>query len=168
MITFERLNPFIQAQVVVSVNGLLVEEDETNIPWKNLHGHWLLKNCFSLEVAIPAPMCANPFAWLKTHEGQFLNVGVFVKQVFGILRFQIEIERVLNLMGVLTTLRCCHLQVRNLNWIIIIINNWRDDSHLNCTFYLDLKDYLKVKINLANELIKKLSTSRSYKLMKIN
>ncbi len=31
MITFERLNPSIQTQVVVSIDGLLVEEDETNM-----------------------------------------------------------------------------------------------------------------------------------------
>jgi hypothetical protein len=99
-------------------------------------------------------MCANPFAWLKTHEGQFLNIGFFVKQVFGILRFQIEIERGLNLVGVLIALRHCCLQVQNLDRIITIINNWHDDSHLNSTFYVDLKDYLKMKINLANELIK--------------
>jgi hypothetical protein len=91
---------------------------------------------------------------LKTHEGQFLNVGFFVKQVFGILWSQIEIERMLNLMGVLIAWRWCCLQVQNLDWIITIINNWHDDSHLNCTFFVDLKNYLKFKINLANELIK--------------
>ncbi len=146
--------------MVVLVNGLPVEEDETNmfgvgasmeessraLVTKELLLFWRL--------AIPPPVCTNPFAWLKTHEGQFLNVGFFVQQVFGILRFQIEIERVLNLLGVLTTLRCSHLQVQNLDWIITIINNWRDDAHLNCTLYVDLKKYLRAEISLANELIK--------------
>ncbi len=62
--------------------------------------------------------------------------------------------KVLNLLGVLIALRCCHLQVQNLDWIITIINNWRDDPHLNCTLYVDLKDSLKAEFSLANELIK--------------
>jgi hypothetical protein len=43
-------------------------------------------------------MCASPLAWWKTHEGQFPNVGFFTKQVFGIPRFLIEIERMFNLL----------------------------------------------------------------------
>jgi hypothetical protein len=75
-------------------------------------------------------------------------------EVIGILRFQIEIERVLNLVGVLTTLRHYCLQVQKLDRMITIINNWRDDSHLNCMLYVHLKDYLKAEIYLTNELIK--------------
>ncbi len=75
-------------------------------------------------------------------------------EVIGILRFQIEIERMLSLVGVLTALRHYCLQVQNLDRMITIINNWRDDSHLNCILYVNLKDYLKAEICLANELIK--------------
>jgi hypothetical protein len=60
-------------------------------------------------------MCTNPLAWWKTHEGQFLNVGFLTKQVLGIPRFQIEIERVLNLANVLTILKHYYLQVQNLD-----------------------------------------------------
>jgi hypothetical protein len=126
--------------------GASMEESSRAFITKELSLFWRL--------AIPSPMCANPFAWLKTHEDQFLNVGFFVKQVLWILRSEIEIEIVLSLVGVLIALRCCRLQVQNLNQIITIINSWRDDSHLNCTLYVDLKDYLKAEISVANELIK--------------
>jgi hypothetical protein len=102
-------------------------------------------------------MCANPFVGWKTHEGQFLNVGFFAKQVFGILGFQIEIEKMFNLIGVLRTLEPSYLQVQNLDKIITIINNWPNDPHQNCTPYANLKDYLKVEVILVEknyELIK--------------
>jgi hypothetical protein len=60
-------------------------------------------------------MCADPLAWWKSHEGQFLKVGFLAKQDFRILEFHIETKRVLNLVGVLITLRCCCLQVQNLH-----------------------------------------------------
>ncbi len=60
----------------------------------------------------------------------------------------------LSLVGVLIALRHYCLQVQKLDQMITIINNLCDDSHLNCILYVDLKDYLKVEICLANELIK--------------
>jgi hypothetical protein len=45
-----------------------------------------------------------------------------------------------------------------LDWIITIIKNWPNDPHLNCTPNVDLKDNLKVEIDLANyELIEKVA-----------
>jgi hypothetical protein len=41
--------------------------------------------------------------------------------------FQIEIEFFFSLANVLIALKCCHLQVQNLDRIITIINNWPDD-----------------------------------------
>ncbi len=102
--------------MVVLVNGLHVEEDETNMfgvgasMEESSRALVIKKLLLFWRLAIPPPMCANPFAWLKTHESQFFNVGFFVQQIFGILRFQIEIEKVLNLLGVSTTLRCCRLR----------------------------------------------------------
>jgi hypothetical protein len=51
----------------------------------------------------------DPLAWWCIHEGQILTMGFLTKQVLGILGSQIEIERVFNLVGVLTTLKHCHL-----------------------------------------------------------
>jgi hypothetical protein len=97
-------------------------------------------------------MSEDPFAWWKTHEGQFSNVGFLTKQVFGIPRFQINIKKMFSLAGVLITPRRCHLlQVQNLNQIIVIINNWPDDPCLNYTLNVDLKDYLKTEIGLIKD-----------------
>jgi hypothetical protein len=73
------------------------------------------------------------------------------------LEFHIETKKVLNLVGVLTTLRCC-LQVQNLDRIIIIINDWPNDLHMHFTPNVDLKVYSKTKVGLVEdnyELIKK-------------
>jgi hypothetical protein len=50
-------------------------------------------------------MCANPFAWWQNHEGQFPNVNLLGKQIFGILEFQIEIKRFFSLANVLINLK---------------------------------------------------------------
>jgi hypothetical protein len=63
-------------------------------------------------------LCIDPLAWWWTHEVQFLNVVFLAKQIFEIPKFQIEIERMFNLVGVLIILRCYHLQVENLDKII--------------------------------------------------
>jgi hypothetical protein len=46
----------------------------------------------------------SPLAWWKMHESQFPNVGFLVRQIFGILRSQIKIERIFNSVDVLTSL----------------------------------------------------------------
>jgi hypothetical protein len=94
MTTFERLNPSIQAKVVVSIDGLPIEEEEeTNMvivgasmkefSWALIIGELSL----FWRLVIPPSMCADPLIWWKTHEGQFANVGLFGKQVLGILGF---------------------------------------------------------------------------------
>ncbi len=88
------------------IDGLRVEEDKTNM---------FGVNGASMELFIPSPMCANPLAWWKTHEGQFQNVNFLARQVFGILRSQIETKRMLNLASVLIALKRYHLQVQNLD-----------------------------------------------------
>jgi hypothetical protein len=81
---FERLNPSIQVEVVASIDGLLIEEEEkTNMFGVEASmerifmgiGYW--GNVFVLEVGYTPIMCAWIHVWWKTHEGQFLNVGFF-------------------------------------------------------------------------------------------
>ncbi len=75
--------------MVVLVNGLLVEEDETNMfgvgaSMEESSRALVIKELFLFwSLAIPPPMCANPFAWLKTHEGQFFNVGFLSNKFLG-------------------------------------------------------------------------------------
>ncbi len=66
-----------------------------------------------------------------------------------ILRFQIATEKMFNLTNVLIALRCCQLQVQNLDRIIPIINKWPNDLRLNYTPNVDLNYYVKVGIGLT-------------------
>lgn len=80
-----------------------------------------------------------------------------------------ELERVFSLVRVLTIIKH-YLQVEIFNQIIIVVKNWFDDLHLNYTPNVDLKDYMKVEVVLVEEnyqLIKKLNTSKNYKLIRI-
>jgi hypothetical protein len=52
---------------------------------------------------------------------------------------------------IIDTLKHCHLQVQNLDWIITMIDNWPNDPFQNCTPNANLKDYLKVEIVLVEE-----------------
>ncbi len=56
-----------------------------------------------------------------------------------------------NLTSVLIALRHSRLQVQNLEQIITIINNWLNNSHLNCTPNMNLKNYLKAEIGLTKD-----------------
>jgi hypothetical protein len=42
----------------------------------------------------------DPLSWWHKHENYFPNIGFIAKQILGIPRPQIEIEHVLNLIGV--------------------------------------------------------------------
>jgi len=72
-------------------------------------------------------------------------------KILGIPGSQIEIEWVFNLARVLIALRCCRLQVENMDWIIIVVKNWLDDLHANCKPNSNFKQYLKAKESLAKE-----------------
>jgi hypothetical protein len=67
----------------------------------------------------------------------------------GILGSQIETECVFSLVGVLTILKHCRLQVDNLDSIIIVVKNWPNDPRLNCSQHKDLKNFLKVESSFA-------------------
>jgi hypothetical protein len=43
------------------------------------------------------------------------------KQILGIPKFQIEIERIFGIVGVLTSLCCCRLGLQNLDKLVIIM-----------------------------------------------
>jgi hypothetical protein len=85
------------------------------------------------------------------HEGQFPNVGFLAKQILGMLSSQIETEWVFSLAGVLIVLRHYYLQVENMDWIIIVVKNWPNESCANCKPNLNFKQYLKAKESLAKK-----------------
>jgi hypothetical protein len=70
----------------------------------------------------------SPLAWWKMHESQFPNVGLLAKQIFGILRNQIKIERIFSSVDVLTSLQHCQLGLENLDALVMIYKNWHDNA----------------------------------------
>jgi hypothetical protein len=76
-----------------------------------------------MKLSIPSFACVDPLAWWCIHETQFLNVGFLVKKILEISSSQIEIERLFNFVGVLTTLKHFFLQVKNMDHIIFVVKN---------------------------------------------
>jgi len=50
-----------------------------------------------------------PFQRWETHENKFLTFGLCVRQILGILGSQIEMQRIFSLIGILTSLKRCHI-----------------------------------------------------------
>jgi hypothetical protein len=46
-----------------------------------------------------------PLEWWVEHEFMFAIVAFFIRQIFGIVGFQIKIERIFSMVGILTNLR---------------------------------------------------------------
>ncbi len=72
-------------------------------------------------------------------------MGFLAKQILGISGFQIETKRVFSLASVLTTLWHNHLQMENLDQIIMVVKNWPNDPWLNYMPTVTFKDYMKVE-----------------------
>jgi hypothetical protein len=65
-----------------------------------------------------------PLTWWKFDELQFPNISFIARQIFEILGFEIEMERIFSIVGVLTSLCRCRLGVDNLDKLVIIMKNW--------------------------------------------
>jgi hypothetical protein len=113
--------------------------------WKSLFLHFLFENCFIQKLICNFVVYGKPLAWWRNHESQFPHFGLFDKQILGIPRSQIGIERVFNLSSVLTTLRCCKLQVKILDCIIIVLKNLRNDPYLNHSWHINLMNFTEVQ-----------------------
>ncbi len=103
------------------------------------------------RLSIPCATCEDPLAWWCNYEGQFSNVVFLAKQILGIPRSQIETKKVFSLARVLITLQRCQLQVINLDKIITIVKNWRNNLCTNFMPNKTMKDYVKVEGSLVND-----------------
>ncbi len=71
-----------------------------------------------------------PLQWWEKHESMFPIVGFCARQILGIVGFQIEIERIFSLAGILTSLRRCHLQLEILDELNFVSKNWANDPRI--------------------------------------
>jgi hypothetical protein len=74
-------------------------------------------------------LCVNPskvenlLLWWATHETPFLNVSFLAHQMLGIVRSQIETERIFNITSVITSLHQSKLRNENLQDFVMIAKN---------------------------------------------
>jgi len=69
----------------------------------------------------------NPLEWWRVHKVQFLYVGFMAQQILGIVGSHIEVERVLNVANICTSLQCPRLDIENIEMLISIYKTWSND-----------------------------------------
>jgi hypothetical protein len=82
----------------------------------------------------------------------FHVVGFCARQILKIVGSQIEIEIIFSLVGILTSLRRCCLQLKNLNKLIFVGKHWLDDPRIGCKSPFSLIDFIENDFNLEEEL----------------
>jgi hypothetical protein len=74
----------------------------------------------------------------------FPIIRFLVQQILGIVRSQIEIEMIFYLVGILTNLRRCCLQIENLQKLIFVNKNWPNDLRIGCKFPSNLLEFFEM------------------------
>jgi hypothetical protein len=64
---------------------------------------------------------------VKGSWSQVFECGIYYTPMFGILGSQIEIKHIFIIVGVLTSIRRCTLEVENIDKLVIVLNNWTFD-----------------------------------------
>nr|XP_024359895.1 uncharacterized protein LOC112274515 isoform X1 [Physcomitrium patens] len=91
-------------------------------------GHLKAELSLFRRLRIDSKECENPLAWWKDREVQFPNVGFLARQILGIVGSQVETERIFSIVGVITEIHRRHLGTDNLDKLVLIRENWKDDS----------------------------------------
>ncbi len=64
---------------------------------------------------------------------------------------KIEIERLFSLTRIITSLRRCHLQSKNLDKLIFVNKNWQNDPKIGCKCLSSLADIIENDLHLEEE-----------------
>jgi hypothetical protein len=78
-------------------------------------------------------------------------VGFCAKQILGIFESQIETKRISPLVGILISLKRCHLQSKKLEILIFVNKNWPNDHKIGCKSPSSLVDLIETDLNLEEE-----------------
>ncbi len=73
----------------------------------------------------------------------FPIVDFLAHQILGIIGSQIEIEKVLSLVGIITNLRRCCLKSKKLKKLIFVSKNWLNDPKIDCKPPSNLVEMIK-------------------------
>jgi len=88
--------------------------------------------------------------WEK-HESMFLTIGFCTKQILKIVRSQIETKSIFSLARILTSLKRCCLQLKNLDKLIFVNKNWPNDPKIGCKSQSSLSDFIVSDLNLEEK-----------------
>jgi hypothetical protein len=102
--------------VSLGVFGSLASIEKTTM------GSIKAKLLFFKRTVVPIDL-SNPFTWWVKHEQQFANLIYFARQVMGIVGSQIKIERIFNMVGVITSLKRCRHGIENIDILVLIMKN---------------------------------------------
>jgi len=93
-----------------------------------------------------------PLQWWEKYESMFPTFGFYVRQIFKIVGFQIEIERTFSLVGILTSFRRCCLKSKKLDKLIFVSKNWPNDPKISYKSPSSLANFIENDLNLEKEL----------------
>ncbi len=79
----------------------------------------------------------DPLLWWSKHEGKFPIVAYLVRAILYIPIIHIEIERIFFIVGIFTSLCCCWIGLKNLDFLVLKIKNWFDDPTIG---FEDIKE----------------------------
>jgi hypothetical protein len=82
----------------------------------------------------------------------FPTIGFLAWQILGVVGFQIETKIIFSLVGILTNLRRCHLQIDNLKNLIFVNRNWLNGPIIGCKSPSNSMEFLEMDVDLEEEL----------------
>ncbi len=109
-------------------------------------GSLLFKNVLYFEDIKWMEKTSNAF-WNGGGENEFMFpiIILLVWQIWGIVSFQIEIERIFFLANILTNLKSYHLQSNNLEKLIFVNKNQLNDAKVDCKVPFNLVELIDSK-----------------------
>jgi hypothetical protein len=82
----------------------------------------------------------------------FPTVGFCAKKILGLVGSQIEVEKIFLLARILTNLRGCHLQLKNLDKLIFVNKNSPYDPKIDYKSPFSLANFIESAFNLEKKL----------------
>jgi hypothetical protein len=59
--------------------------------------------------------------WWVKHKHQFPNIGFVACEVMRLWGYKIKTKKIFNKVGIIIPLKCCHLEIKNLDNLVVIM-----------------------------------------------
>ncbi len=93
--------------------------------------------------------CKDPLAWWRAKDRHFSYVEFVAHQILGIVRSQIEREKVFNIVGICTNLQCSRLGTEHLEMFISIYKSWPKDAKVGGS--LSMQKFMEMEETIMDE-----------------